>query len=321
MKTLRSNREALGIVFLSIVVAIAGIVWFGEKSHTLVITSETIPVLVAHEHKDLDSIIDLHHGEVVGFESGTVVLDRDVWINGFKWEVENAPIETLHHFIFTRADKPAVLCPNGFSANEEILVMGSDTFVNEFNFPPEYGIFLPKGTPLELSAVLHNPLPPFGPGGTYENVRLKLTLLLNDPGKTYNHVRLVRLSAEDPACTPRSSTFNVPANTENFLKKIDSPISSYTFEKDSQLLLVGAHAHGWDGAGPIRVYLNDELLYEFTPQRVNENPWSWATPSRLVSKAVKKGDTISLTSTYSNPHDKPLINEAMGMIMIAFSEE
>lgn len=309
------------MIFLLLVSAVGAILWHVEASRTLIIFSETIPILAPHEHQDLDSIIDKHHGEMVGFEDGTVVLDRDIWINGFRWEVENAPIETLHHFIFTRADKPAVLCPNGFSANEEILVMGSDTYVQEFAFPPEYGIFLPKGTPLNLSAVLHNPLSPFGPGGTYENVRVKLTLSLNDSKKEYHPVRMVRLSVEDPYCTPRSSTFNVPANTENFEKKIHSPISSYTFEKDSRLLLVGAHAHGWDGAGPIRVFLNGTLLYEFTPQRINENPWSWATPSRLVDLKVKKGDTISLTSTYSNPHDKPLVNEAMGMIMIAFSEE
>lgn len=310
----------LGIAFLLVTSLIGALMWHVEASRTLTVFSETIPLLVPHEHQDLDSIIDKHHGEIVGFEGGTVVLDRDIWINGFSWSVENAPIETLHHFIFTRADKPAVLCPNGFSANEEILVIGSDTFVQEFSFPSGHSMFLPKGTPLNLSAVLHNPLPPFGPGGTYEDVRLKLTLLLNETGEDDKPVRMVRLSVEDPYCTPRSSTFNVPANILDYEKKIDSPISSYTFEKDSTLLFIGAHTHGWDNAGPVRVYLNDTLLHEFVPMQINEDPWSWTTPARMASLKLKKGDTISLSSTYSNIHDEPLLNEAMGMIMMGFTE-
>jgi hypothetical protein len=150
---------------------------------------------------------------------------------------------------------------------------------------------------------------------------VKLTLTLNEEGKAYKPVRMLRLSLEDPYCTPRSSTFNVPAKIAGFVQAIESPIASYTFEKDATLLLIGAHTHGWDGAGQILVYSNESLLYKFIPQRVNQNPWSWATPSRLVDIKVKKGDKITFTSEYSNPHDKPLINEAMAMIMLGFSEE
>ena len=287
----------------------------------LVIRAKNVDILEPHIHEDLDSIIDKVHGEIVGLQEGPYTLDRDIWITGFKWEVENAPIETLHHFIFTREDRPAILCPNGFSDKEELLVVGSDTFVHEFSFPPQYAVFLPKGAPLDMEAVLHNPLPPFGPGGTYENVRVKLTLHLGEKNKEYKPVRLVRLSVEDPACTPRSSTFDVPANARSFVKKIDSPISSYTFERPATILLMGAHTHSWDGGEEISVYLNDIWLFDFVPRRKNEDPWSWATPSRLPNLKVQTGDTISLSSTYSNPHDLPLLNEAMGMLMVAFSEE
>ncbi|OGG64453.1 hypothetical protein A3C18_04110 [Candidatus Kaiserbacteria bacterium RIFCSPHIGHO2_02_FULL_54_11b] len=284
----------------------------------LVLYSETIPVLAPHTHEDLDSIIDQEHGEIIGLRSGTYVTDRDLWVTKIAWEVENAPIATLHHFIFTKQDKSAILCPNGFSDKEEVLTVGSDTTANELAFPQPYAIFIPRGTPLDLETILHNPVPPFGPGGTYENVRIKLILTIGER-PAYKPLELVRLSLEDPACTPSSSTFDVPANSVSFVKSMNSPISSYTFKEKSNLALIGAHTHGWDRGEEVTVYLNGQKLAEFIPKRMNANPWSWATPTKIINRTVQAGDTVTFTATYSNPYDEPLIHEAMGMILLVFT--
>ncbi len=292
-----------------------------DNSAKITLYSKTIGTLAPHTHSSLDSILDGGHGEVVQLENEGFVINEDTWVTGFRWEIENAPIETLHHFILTRQDKPALLCPNGFSDKEEILTVGSDTLANEFHFPPSYGIFLPKGTPLGLEAIMHNPLPPFGPGGTYKEVRVKVTLFIGEKEQTYTPVQRVRLSLEDPACTPRSSTFDVPAQSTSFVKKMDSPISKYTFKTAATILLMGAHTHAWEGGERVSVYLNEELLHEFVPKRKNSDPWSWATPATFSSIRVRAGDTIRITATYSNAHDQPLLNDAMGMIMIAFAPD
>lgn len=285
---------------------------------TLTLYSETVPELIPHVHEDLDSIIDDDHGEIVHLRNGVYVTDRDLWVTKIAWVVENAPQATLHHFIFTRQDKAAELCPNGFSQYKEILTAGSDTTTNELVFPDSYALHIPRGTPLDLETIFHNPLPPFGPGGSYKDVRMRLVLTLGSQTE-YQPLEIVRLSLEDPACDSRSSTFDVPAETTSFIQSTDSPISSYTFTHESLLLLIGAHTHGWDGGKNVKVFLNDKKLEDFIPRRTTPDPWSWVTPTKRMGVRVREGDIITFTAEYSNPHDAPLVREAMGMIMLMFS--
>jgi undecaprenyl-diphosphatase len=286
----------------------------------LVLYSERIPLLEPHQHTDLDSILFDNHGEIVGLRKGAFTTDRDMWVTSIAWDVENAPIETLHHFAFTREDKPALLCPNGFSDKEEILVVGSDTSAYKLPFLEDRAIFIPRGTPLDLETILHNPLYPFGPGGTYTNVRVKLTLTFDTDNK-HTPITLVRLSNEDPACTSSSSTFDVPANTSSFTKKTNTPISSYTFQERASLFMIGAHLHGWDRGEKIVTYLNGKELETFIPKQDPKKPWLWITPTKFMERRMEPGDTITLTTTYSNPHDEPLRHEAMGMIVIGFTDD
>lgn len=307
------------LAVVSVAIGVVGYGWRGA-SQDISLVSETIPLLEPHGHGSLDSILDGNHGRVVRIAQPSV-LEEDLWIAGFKWEVENARQETLHHVILTRNDRSAVLCPNGFSEKEELFAAGSDTFANEFRFPEPYGIFLPKGTPLSLEAVVHNPYPPIGPGGTYTDVRVKLTLFARESGKEYRQIRMVRLSLENPACTSRSSTFDVPAQTYRFEQTTASPMSSYTFTEPGTILFMGAHTHPWEGGEKVTAYLNDSVLREFIPRRKTADPWSWAMPASIERTRVQPGDTIRLSATYTNTEDEPLEKSAMGMIMFAFSPE
>lgn len=286
----------------------------------LTLSTESIATLEPHGHSEQDEVSDIGHGEVVG--APTVVTTEDMWVQGIRVQVENAPHVTLHHMnvIVTPASSEKI--PSEF-ANGFGLSMGQD-IADTHILPKPYATFIPKGTKLMMSAMLHNPLPPKGPGGEYENVSVSVTLLgLGFDEKYAKQTFPISITLVD-ADSRGNDSFTVPPRTEHFIRDVtsehDRGRATYIFRTSGTIVDVGAHLHAWEGGERVDVYLNGKQIQSFVPRLAGENPWDWRTDGVSLKKRVMAGDVLTISATYSNEHDEPLVG-AMGIVGLSFSPD
>ncbi len=290
---------------------------------TLTVTTRPIPVLKPHRHSPGDSVFDPGHMTVT--QSGAYIVPQNVWIKSFDIQIKNGNPRNLHHLVLVRLDQNDNICPN--YDWQPIMVASSENSATHQEFPENYRLFLPKGTPLLLFAMLHNPLPPAGPGGTYANVQLQVKLNVDNSKnpQRFKPVELYRLHLADSPCTNNigfGETFDVPANTAEYVKKpspTDFP-AEYTFQKPGTIIAMGGHIHPFDRGKALDVYINNNLVHSFTPKLKNDKPWSWEIDPLFQKKHVGKGDTISIEARYSNPNPFALRGE-MGMMVFYFAKD
>lgn len=285
-------------------------------------TINTIPIerltVPTHDMEKYDAkMTSNHHPTVV---SQIVHAPRDMWVTGLEVSVHNAPTETLHHASLVRLDKQDNECP---SMNGERLVTFARDQMHDPSgqLPAGYGMFLPKDTPLLLSAMFHSAPPPYGPGGTYHDVFGRVTLEVAPPEATdltpvtFN---LLRLSESPCAFTEVGDgyIFDIPANTEKYVfsgTNAANDTARMTVAATSTIVYWGGHIHGWEGGQDLRLFQNDELLHSFTPFQASDDEYQYNTPHEQTNVTLTPGDELSIEAEYDNPADEPILG-AMGQV-------
>ncbi len=286
-----------------------------------VISTETIPRLAPHTHTESDKVSDHYHGIVVRSEPFTV--PETMWVTEFRVDVENAPVGVVHHLDLVRLKEDGTRNRSYHS----LLSFGQET-PNVMRFPAPSGMRLTKGEKIGIEAVIHNATPPAGEGGTYENVSASVTLRHVPEGEG----RSVPLYFSLPRVTDSvdedddDSTFTVPPKSEHVtVHSEDNPESAsgaiHLFERDGWILVMGGHLHSWQGGERVDAFINGKQVRSFTSHL--QDPavsWSWYTPGGFTFIPVEAGDVFSVSATYSNQSEKPIVG-AMGMVGIFYTKE
>lgn len=299
-----------------------------NQKETLEIFSNEIPFIEPHLHTVGDSIYDLDHHVWVGSEPFTI--DQDVWIIGIKFKVNNASKSILHHASLTVPAQKNEVCP-GAAWGQEWFIAGQDSLHQDLTFPEGYAMFVPRGTTFQFSAMIHNPLPPYGPGEVYKNANVSVVLDLEKDSQKVDKTPVKQLSLHlaDKPCPERDFefAFTVPPNSENFVK-IGQEVngldpSKLIFEKSTKIIYSLGHIHAWEGGQELNVLKNGEEILSFTPFQEDEanRPWLWRTrqfPDKVMN--FNPGDELSIQAVYSNPGHLPL-RGVMGIYSFFLVEE
>lgn len=312
------------ILILLVTVGILSVVVDLGRASTLPasITILTAPynTLPPHEHETARGDTIETEGHVESIESEFYTAPQDMWITGFEIRSVNAPRFIIHHMVLAVPEWQNEHCP-GIPAM--LMDIGQDA-VPFGDLPKGYGMFVPKGTKLKVTAALHNPEPPLGTGETYTDVQVGFTLHTSRFGslKQLTPVSLAILSLADaPACN--ATVFTVPPHTQRYVQKPKTTDTGprMVFQKSATIVAMGAHLHAWEGGEKLEVFKNGKSITSFHPLRVQEKPALWHTLPFLDPVHVKAGDEITIEATYSNKYAIPETG-AMGMtaLFIAYDE-
>lgn len=290
----------------------------------LSIASDTIAELHPHTHTEHDTVESAGHG--VALTAQELYTTEDLWVRGIRAQVRNAPRVTLHHmnllvFPARSATHAATVFPEfntpfGISVGQDI----SETLT----LPKPYATYIPKGSRIVLSGMMHNPEPPKGPGGTYTEVSVLVELLgIDFEASQAKPVRQLFLTLVDSK-SPELDSFIVPPNAEHFTRYAgsadDTGRGTYEFKTDGMLVQLGAHLHAWEGGEKVDAYLNEKKIHTFTSRRTGKESWEWTTDQATILLPVRKGDVLSLSATYSNDHNEPVVG-AMGILGGSFAPD
>lgn len=284
-----------------------------ERAETIKLRTQQINILPPHGHEiGKDSMGD--DGHHVGVQSPVYVAPHDLWITGMHAQIQGAPALTLHHGTIFRMDERDLECPSE-SPRPIVSIAQDQMHTPELRFESGYGIFIPKGTPLMLDAMFHNPEPPVGPGEVYENVSLEFDLTIAE-GDTQMlqplQYHLLRLS--NTPCREYSHTFTVPPQTDSYVfAGTDEPddASQLTVETQSRIVYFGAHVHGWEGGESLTVFKNKETIEVLQTEHSPDNTYRFNTPHGPRDLTLEPGDVLSIEARYTNPTESPL-RGAMG---------
>ncbi len=277
-----------------------------------------IDIIEPHPHENGDSIYDADHARYL---TQKLLIEEDAWVTDIEFLLHNAPYTILHHLLLYSETGEDPLCP-GKPLVEDYFRMGQDT-KEKATFPKPYGVFLPKGTEITLSVMLHNTFPPQGTGETYRDVQgeLLLTTVPNGRGRT-KALSFQKIVLQDaPYCKGAGNeTFVVPPRAEQFVKvpSTSNPDRGrFVFPYDTYIIRAGTHLHPWDGGKTVNLFLNGELLQSYSSKKVTGGSRLWSTYGAPLELLVKKGDTLELSAEYSNPNDEPII-DAMGFVVFYY---
>jgi len=310
----------VAVVFLSII-AILLASHGTPPSLTVVVRSNVVPTLAPHTHTSADRVSDNSHG--LALSSPTVEVPEDMWVTDLEITTENAPQGIIHHMHLVRMEDEGA----DADAQYPLFAYGQDT-PTTIRFPSPTGIFIPKGEKLGIDAVLHNPIPPLGEGGVYKDVVITITLRGVPNGKDRNLPVVFHLPRvfDETTNSGRDATFTVPAGAlhETFWSTNNPPDpvgTAHTFVEDGWIVHMGAHSHPWEGAERVDAYLNGARIKTYTSHRTDESiPWSWQTEGGIVLIPVRKGDVLTVSTTYSNPTNKPIVG-AMGLMGVFYAPD
>ena len=308
------------------IIAVCVHLWPEGESRIIVLETEHVAQLTPHEHEDGDSVGDASHHQYI--LSQVFVAPHDMYITQFAFDMVNAPDTVVHHASLLNHSAPHQTCSNVLPFSQ-MYIMAQDTMHNPvMTFPEGTGMRVKKGDVLQLSVMIHNPLPPIGPGETYEDAFSKLTLtyLKGSPFQKIKEITPHLLHLDERPCVIKPDhsdayTFSVPPRTMDFrMKSTEAPgdPSTYTFTAPSTLVYVGAHMHGWQGGKELIVRKNGEPLLSFKTE-VSSYPYRYDTPYYPTEVNFETGDTLTLEAVYDNPHNVPL-RGVMGDLGIYFHE-
>lgn len=284
--------------------------------------TDTIDVLSPHGHVvGVDAMGD--DGHHVGVTSQKTITTKDMWVKGIRYEIQGAPGFTLHHGTIFDLNKRDLECPSE-SPRPLVSVSQDQQHVSEAHFAEGYGVFIPKGTPLILDAMFHNPSAPVGPGETYTDVSLSIDLILAD--KDVEQLKpleyhLLRLS--DTPCTGLSHSFSVPPQSNAYVftgTSEENDASRLAIKKPSRILYWGGHLHGWEGGKSLTVRKNDEVVESFETRKDPDVAYRYNTPHGNRDVLLQAGDEISIEAVYENTTDS-VVRQAMGHLGLYIAEE
>lgn len=301
-----------------------------SKEGTLTLLTRPVPVLPPHAHESTstrsDSILSPGHGLIV--ESDVFVVSEDMWLTGKEIVIEHAPESVLHHLILAKEGGPNEECP---SRDEELYTVGADTRSRSV-FPEPYGIYLRKGERIYLSGMIHNPEPPQGEGGTYEQVSIGFRWTTELPSLSRSSaLSFHRIALQDqPFCQdqeqyPVVDVFTVPARAVPYEKSSDTKDglnpTRYVFTEPGLALGFTGHLHPSDGGIRLELFMNGKKIGTVTPMQDTLVPWVWKTSYEgMQSYRVVPGDVFTISATYENTRDVP-VEDAMGQAIFFFDSD
>lgn len=307
------------LILLGILVLIKNI--SHEPEFNVSVSTHTLPTLLPHAHGAGNKISDVLHG--IPLTSEPFEVPETFWITSLTLTAEHAPTTIVHHLTISRMNEDGTFVPDTWG----IYTFGQDT-PTRITFPAPAGILVQKGEKLGIEAVLHNPIPPYGPGEVYKDVTVTVTL----EGEAPNAKRYVPLAFSLPRVTDSviegddDAAFTVPPHTKEFTRtSAQNPehirTSSHTFRKDGWIVYLGAHMHAWEGGEQVQALLNGKVVKTFYAHLTDPNmPWSFETDGGTLLKRIQAGDVLSVSATYSNSGDEPVIG-AMGMLGLFYTED
>lgn len=313
-------------LFLLGVCVIAFILAPHTKTEALmVLSSPVLEALPPHTHGDEDSVADIGHG-VLLFSYATTT--EDMWVNDIALEIHNAPPANLHHLSLTSMLGEDPECP-GTKAQSDIIAIGQDTPFS-FHFDAPYGMFIKKGTVLEMSTMLHNPKEADEVGSTLYDVSVSVSLSgTHTKPKDFKAVELLRVAVQDtPYCdkNPRGPGFTVPPHQTTY-EEVPSEKGPdrgrYTMPRAGTIISGYGHIHGWDGGKSVSLFVNGSLTHTWETEhlsKVGRDGREWQTPYVPLKIPVKAGDVLTVSSIYTNPSEHEVHN-AMGAARLFFAEE
>ncbi|MEK7560846.1 MAG: hypothetical protein AAB539_02720 [Patescibacteria group bacterium] len=343
----KTRRIAAAVVLLIAVAAVSLYRWSesasrADRGAAFVLETMHIAQLPPHAHEpSLNKLHDAGHGVFLG--SDAYVATEDFWITEFRWDVRNAPLVVLHHSTLQRLDETDGVCPIFY---QELITGALDANYAPVIFPEPYGMFVASGTPLMLHAIVHNPFPPYGPGGFYRDVSAALRMRVERAatGRRSRRVEYQRLRIDDTPCAYAQDmeglrapngveniglvlddTFAIPARSDHaeFRGARVNGVSTaeYTFRRPGALLGFGGHLHGWEGGEKLIVSLNGRRIAQLITKKRASPPWEWETQQLWTRRRIRPGDIISIAAIYSNPSGKALLGASMGMLGFYFAPD
>ena len=291
---------------LLLIIALGGISILSVVGDTLTTSSRlsimTTPIEELHTHNHNVGHGDTlaSHGHTVDVVSEVFTVPDDMWVTGADLITKNAPQFVIHHIHLVNMSEKDEFCPQ---LPQLLFDLGQDSLPSG-EFPEPYGLFLPKGSQLIVTAMLHNPEPPLGLGEEYRNVSVGFKLHV-DRFARFHHLKplsfhVVALSDQN-ICN--ATTFEVPPHSKNFVKASSGDASTMTLTRGGTIVALGAHIHAWEGGKKLDVFVNDKLVTSFIPKRISETPEVWRTDPYPTSIRVNPGDRITTAATYDNPFD------------------
>lgn len=299
-----------------------------DSFETIVLETAHLPVLLPHEHDAGEAVEDLGHHHYL--YSKVFVAPKDLWISDASFDLINAPDTADHHTALLNLDGIHQTCKK--LPYEQLFGFPQDMLHEpKISFPEGTGMKIKKGEHIVFMLMLHNPLPPIGPGETYHDVYGKLTLTFRPDSESGNlkNVKFHLIHLDQIPCEVTYSDkslafmFTVPSHSKDFTysspNSKDDP-SRFTFATSSVIVYTGGHLHGWEGGKALHVYKNGEDFLDFTTYPSPNYPFRYDSQYRPTFIKIAAGDTLSLSAVYDNPNDVA-IRGAMGMLEMYYYEE
>ena len=293
-----------------------------QPGDPVVFETEHLPELLPHPHEQEDSFSDPGHHKTL--ESPVFIAPRDLYVSDIRFEIVNAPSATLHHASLIDLSRPNATCSN-MQGWKEIFVYGSDRmYDNQLTFPENHAVIIPKGTPLKLTFMIHNPKPPRGPGGIYHDVYSRV-VFSERPGWKFAtkelHPFLLHLDDTDITCGHKEAdlsdfyTFTIPANTQRFeytARGAEDQAASISFPRDATIVHLAGHLHGWQEGKELYINKDGTRMHTFISRPSSTAPYLYEIRYTSDRFTVKAGERLNIGAIYENPYP----NDARGAMGI-----
>ena len=298
-----------------------------KESEQVVLETAHLKELKPHVHENGASAADQSHH--VYMLSPVYTAPSDMWISHLSFELFNASDTVVHHVSLLDHSQPHQTCAS--LPFKQLFILAQDTMHHPFmEFPAGTGMLVKKGDRIQLSAMIHNPEPPLGPGETYHNVYGRLTLKLR-PESERNGLKEIHpylLHLDDEPCVIREPdqsdayVFAVPSHTHNYVfsgtHQPNDP-SILTFKNPSTIIYIGAHLHGWQGGKKLFVEKNSKEFLTFETRLSKDHSYRYDIPYYPTNLKMNAGDTLSIKALYENLSDVET-RGAMGDLGIYYYE-
>ena len=292
-----------------------------------ILETSHLPILLPHEHDAGEAVEDTgHHAYMY---SKIFTADKDMWITDMKFEIRNAPDTVVHHANLLNYDEPHGTCKNvPFEQMNQYVQDNMHT--PTISFPKGTAMRIKKGQRFQLVVMVHNPLPPIGPGGTYTDVygRLKLTLVPEDKVAGLKEIKYHLAYLDEMLCKGRLADgsliyfFTVPPHVKKYAYTGTSDPNDparFTFKATSTIVYIGGHMHGWQGGTELLVDKNKKPFLSFVTHLSSSYPYRYDSPYYSTTIPINAGDTVSLEAVYDNPNDAS-VRGVMGMLEMYYYE-
>jgi hypothetical protein len=302
------RTRLLGGAGILVLITLCGLVLQKTRVESFEMETAHLAVLEPHEHGPEDSVSDEWHHQIIS--TPVIPAPRDLYVTGIHYELANAPTSTVHHMSLTDTSRKNLTCPN-FPTGAELFSYSADRmYDNDISLPDGYALLIPKGTPLEMYLMLHNPEPPVGPGGTYKDVYTRVRFL--ETSADPHSLKLVTpylLHLDDVPCAygkadgSEGVIFSVPARRLGYTysgKGIDDPAAAKRFETGATLVDLTGHLHAHQGGRELIVHRNEDILHIFRPA-TSTDPYVAPLYRATSTFHVNAGDTVWLSAVYDNP--------------------